>query len=178
MLIVLIVLILLVGGGGIGEAGLATSRMEGRPVMAAVSSGSSSYSSSCACWAFFSPSYERETAMKSMLFAAALLASVPLAGCAVNAAGNETIGGINTGIPAAQVAVAQADAQAAINALPTLCNDFAVGAAMTNAELQVLASVSKLPAKTIANISNASAKGLIVCQGTLAIVAPLAAASQ
>lgn len=116
--------------------------------------------------------------MNKSIFAALSVASICLAGCAVNSAGNETIGGISTGIPAAKIAIAQADVQTAINALPALCNDFAVGAAMTNAELQLLASVSKLPARTIANISNASAKGMIVCSGTVAVLAPVAAAAQ
>lgn len=116
--------------------------------------------------------------MKSLALAGALACALFLGACAINSAGNETIAGINTGISAASVAVAQQDVQSAVNALPTLCSDFAVGAAMTNAELALLASVSKLPAKTIANISNASAKGMLVCNGTVAVVAPLAAAAQ
>lgn len=105
-------------------------------------------------------------------FAAAVIGlTLGLAACAVNSAGNETIAGINTGIPATDVAIVQADVQTAVNALPSLCTEFANATAMTNAELALLAQVTKLPAQTVANISNASVKGNLICSGTVAIVA-------
>ena len=97
-----------------------------------------------------------------------------LTACATAPNGDYMVAGHDIGFGSAQVAVAQADVQAAVNALPTLCQSFAAGAAMTNAELALIASQTKLPAKTVANISNASSKGLLLCNGTAAIVAPAA----
>lgn len=110
---------------------------------------------------------------KFFMTSAALLG---LAGCATAPNGDYTIGGRDLGYGPAQVAVAQADVQKAINALPSLCSKFAVAAALTNAEIAVLQASAKLPAKTVANISNASAKGILLCNGTAAVVAPLATA--
>lgn len=116
--------------------------------------------------------------MKSLALAGAFACALALGACGTLANGDSSFGGVDTGIKATSVAVAQADVQAAVNALPQLCNDFAIAAALTNAEVAVLSTSFKIPAKTVANISNASAKGQLLCNGTAAVVAPLAAAAQ
>lgn len=112
--------------------------------------------------------------MKLAMCGAALLAALSLAGCGVNPAnGDATLGGIDTGIPNADVQLVKKDVQAAINALPSICQKAAVGASMTASELLVIQQVGKLPAKTAANINNALAKGLIGCNGTAAVLSPV-----
>jgi hypothetical protein len=107
----------------------------------------------------------------------AIALALSLGACATAPNGDETVAGIDTGISAAKVAVAQADVQTAINALPELCSKFAVAATLTAAEASLLQSTAKLPAKTVANISNASATGQLICNGTVAIVAAATPAS-
>ena len=117
-----------------------------------------------------------KVSVTTLIGVAGLAASLTLGACAVNSAGTETIFGVSTGISAANVALVQTDVQAAVAALPSICTDFANAATMTNAEIALLASQTKLPARTVSNISAASAKGLLLCNGTAAIVAPAAAA--
>jgi transaldolase len=111
-------------------------------------------------------------AFKRAAAGAALASSLLLAACGVNSAGNETLLGINTGLSAASVQVAQTDVQAAIADLPTLCQTFAAGAAMTQGELAVLQSAKvKIPAATLAAISKLSTNGQLACNGTVAVLA-------
>ena len=117
----------------------------------------------------------------TLIGVAGLAASLTLGACATSATdGDYTVFGVDTHINAATVStdvgLVKADVQAAVNALPNLCQDFSQAAAMTQAEIGVLAQVTKLPAKTVANISNASAKGNLACAGTVAVVAPAAIA--
>lgn len=114
--------------------------------------------------------------MKNVLVAGAALAafasSLALSGCGVNSAGNETILGISTPASAAAIAVAQSDVQAAVAALPSLCQDFANGAALTQAELAALAAAQvKVPSATLAAISKLSTNGQLACNGTVAVLA-------
>jgi hypothetical protein len=115
--------------------------------------------------------------MKLASLAGAFACALSIAACSTLPNGDEGVAGIDIGISAAQVQVAAADVQKAVNALPQICNDFQNALALTQAEIAVLqAGGVKLPAKTVANISNASAKGLLICKGTAAIVAPAAQA--
>lgn len=101
-----------------------------------------------------------------------------LGACTAGGNGDAYVLGIDTHVKsdklAADAKLFQADVQKAIDTLPSLCQKFSIAVKLTQAELAVLTATAKLPAKTAANISNASAKGQLICDGTAAVVAPLA----
>jgi hypothetical protein len=84
----------------------------------------------------------------------------PLAGCAALQDFE-----VKTGITPS---VARADLAAFVNALPGICQKIAVGVAITDAELAVIQTNSRLPARTVVNIANAESKVLNVCVGSAA----------
>lgn len=97
---------------------------------------------------------------------------VSLGACAVNSTGQETVFGIATPFSGVQVAVIQADVQAAVAALPSLCQTFANGAALIHGEITVLQSAQvKLSPATVAAISKLSTNGQVGCNGTVAVLA-------
>jgi hypothetical protein len=94
----------------------------------------------------------------------ALALACSLAACAVDpTTGQYEIAGRDIGITPAQAAVATADVKAFIAALPSVCAKAAVGQAILAADLAVIQANSKLPAKTVANIANATSKIVTVC---------------
>jgi hypothetical protein len=112
--------------------------------------------------------------MKSIVMGAALLAlASSLAGCATNpTTGDYTVGGADIGFGPTQVAVADADVKAFVKALPAVCQRAALGQAILAADLAVIQANSHLPAKTVANISNATNKIVTICAGLAANIPP------
>ncbi len=108
--------------------------------------------------------------MKSIVLVSALALAVGLSGCMTTT----TPGGVTTVTVSPGVQVALNDIQTAINALPAVCSAAATASALTAGELAIIQSVTKLAPKTVSNINNALSKGVVACNGTSAVLLPLA----
>lgn len=110
--------------------------------------------------------------MKLFALPGAIALALCLAACSTLPNGDEAIGGFDTHIGSSQVALATADVKAFIAALPSVCGKAAIGQAILAADLAVIQANSKLPAKTVANIANATQKIVTVCAQTAATLPP------
>jgi len=96
-----------------------------------------------------------------------------ISGCATAPDGDYTVAGQDIGFGPTQVAVVDADVQTAIKALPSICAEAAVGQAVTAADIAILQSTTKLPAKTAANLVNSTATIVKDCAAIAASTQPL-----